>query len=174
MKSIPTSIRANILILSESGHSARQIASKTGLGKSTVARVIKEALPEKENVKLGHPSKLSSLNKRRIVSSALKYMDWTVEDWTRVIWPDETKINRIGLDGRMYVWKKAGEPLQNKEVQGTVKFEGGSLCMGWNGVGILEEVEGRMDAEQYVFILEDNLLFSMENSRISEESIIFQ
>ena len=46
MISILTSIRANILFLCESGHSA------TGLGKSTVARVIKEALSEKENVKL--------------------------------------------------------------------------------------------------------------------------
>ena len=78
----------------------------------------------------------------------------------------------------MNVWKKKGEPLQNKEVQGTVKFGGGSLmvwgCMGWNGVGILAEVEGRMDAEQYVSILEDNLLSSMENSGIPKESIIFQ
>jgi hypothetical protein len=203
-----------------------------------VARVIKETLPEKENVKLGHPSKLSSLDRRRIVSSittgkadnavqaahlinpaltspisaqtvynvlkpaslkvvikkkkpilsikhrqrrlnfALKYKNWTVEDWTRVIWSDETKINRIGSDGRMYVWKKRGGPLQDKEVQGTVKFGGGSLmvwgCMGRNGVGILAEVEGRMDAKQYVSILEDNLLPSMENSGIPEESIIFQ
>ena len=238
MKSIPTSIKANILVLSESGLFARQLASKTGLGKSTVARVIKEVLPEKENIKLGHPSKLSSLDKRRIVSSittgkadnavqathlinsalsspifgqtvcnvlksaslkavvkkkkpllstkyrkrrldfALKYKDWTVEDWTRVIWSDETKVNRIGSNGWMYVWKKKGEPSQNKEIQGTVKFEGCSLmvwgCMGWNGVGILAEVEGRMDAEQYVSILEDNLLPSMENSGIPEESIIFQ
>jgi hypothetical protein len=238
MKSIPTPIRANILVLSESGLSARQIASKTGLGESTVARVINETLSEKENVKLGHPSKLSSLDRRRIVSSittgkadnavqathlinpaltspisaqticnilnatslkavvkkkkpllsikhrqrrlnfALKYKNWTMEDWTRVIWSDETKINRIGSDGRMYVWKKRGGPLQDKEIQETVKFGGGSLmvwgCMGWNGVGILAEVEGRMDAEQYVFILEANLLPSMENSGIPEESIIFQ
>jgi IS30 family transposase len=69
MKSIPTFIRANILVLSKSGLCARQIASQTGLGKSTVARVIKEILPEKENVKLGCPSKLSSLDRRRIVSS---------------------------------------------------------------------------------------------------------
>jgi len=34
-------------------------------------------------------------------------------------------------------------------------------CMGWNGVGQLAEVEGRMDAEQYVSILEDYLLPSM-------------
>ena len=47
-------------------------------------------------------------------------------------------------------------------------------CMGLNGVGILVEMEGWMDAEQYVSILEDKLLPSMENSALSKESIIFQ
>ena len=71
-----------------------------------------------------------------------------MEDWTKVIWSDETKINRIGSDGRIYVRKKSGQPLLDKESQKVVKFGGGSLmvweCMGWNGVGILAEVEGRM------------------------------
>ena len=42
----------------------------------------------------------------------------------------------------------------------------------WAGMdwGILAEVEGRMDAEQYVSILEDDLLSSMEDSEIPEES----
>jgi len=47
-------------------------------------------------------------------------------------------------------------------------------CMGGNGVGILAGVEEWMDAEQYVSILEDNLLSSIENSKLSEEGIIFQ
>ena len=56
------------------------------------------------------------------------------------------------------MWKRKGEGLTFKEVKGTVKFGDGSLmvwgCIGWNGVGILSEVEDRMDAEQYVAILE--------------------
>ena len=44
--------------------------------------------------------------------------------------------------------------------------------MDWNEVGIPAEVEGRMNAEQYVSILEDNLLSSMEDYRISKEDII--
>ena len=44
--------------------------------------------------------------------------------------------------------------------------------MYWNEVGIPTEVGGRMDAEQYVPILEDNLLSSMEDYRISKEDII--
>ena len=47
-------------------------------------------------------------------------------------------------------------------------------CMGWNGVGILVEMEGWMYAEQYVSILEGKLLPSMENSALSKKSIIFQ
>ena len=44
--------------------------------------------------------------------------------------------------------------------------------MNWNEVGILAEMEGRMNAEQYVSILEDNLLSSMEDYGISTEDII--
>ena len=41
-------------------------------------------------------------------------------------------------------------------------------------MGILAEVERRMDAEQYVSMLENNLLSNMENSGIPKESIMFQ
>ena len=47
-------------------------------------------------------------------------------------------------------------------------------CMGWNGVGHLAEVEGRMDADQYVSILEDHMLSSLEESGILKEEVIFQ
>jgi len=47
-------------------------------------------------------------------------------------------------------------------------------CMGWNGVGILCEVEESMNSEQYVFILEECLLRSMEESDVDEEDITFQ
>ena len=47
-------------------------------------------------------------------------------------------------------------------------------CMGWNGVGQLAEIEGRMNADQYVSILEDHMLPSLEESGLSEEEMIFQ
>ena len=85
-----------------------------------------------------------------------------MEDWKRAIWSDETEINRTRSDGQEYVWKKKEEGLIAGEVKGTVKFGGGLLtvwgCVGWNGVEVLSEVEGRMDAEQYVTILEAGLL----------------
>ncbi|KAL0945668.1 hypothetical protein HGRIS_014820 [Hohenbuehelia grisea] len=46
--------------------------------------------------------------------------------------------------------------------------------MGWNGVGRMVEVEGRMNAEQYVDILTDGLLPSIEESGIPAGDLIFQ
>jgi hypothetical protein len=142
----------------------------------TVRRVLK-----KHSFKAVTKKKKPLLNARhrkaRLVF-AQKYREWTVEDWKRVIWSDETKINRFGSDGRQWVWKQKGEGLIQREIKGTVKFGGGNImvwgCMGWNGVGRLAEVEGKMNADQYVSILEDHMLPSLEESRISEEEIIFQ
>jgi len=121
---------------------------------------------------------LSARYRKARLAFAQKYGGWIVEDWKRVIWSDESKINRFGSDGREWVWKQAGEGLIEREVQGTVKFGGENIivwgCMGWNGVGHLAEVEGRMDADQYVFILEDHMLPSLGESEISEEEMIFQ
>ena len=56
-----------------------------------------------------------------------------MEDWKTVVWSDETKINRLGLDRRVWGWKKAGEVLSDWLVKGTAKFEGRSLMM-WGHV----------------------------------------
>ena len=53
-----------------------------------------------------------------------------MEDWKRVVWSDETKINHLGSDGRSWVWKKAGEGPCQRTVSGTVKFGGLSNGMG--------------------------------------------
>ena len=73
------------------------------------------------------------------------YENWTVEDCKRVLWTDETKVNRIGSDGKLYVWKQQGEPVSDWTATPTVKHIGGNNlmvwgCMGWNGVGKLIEV----------------------------------
>ena len=46
--------------------------------------------------------------------------------------------------------------------------------MGWNGVGMLTEVEGRIDAKQYVEIIDQHLSQSTKDLGISLEKAIFQ
>ena len=182
IKSVPSAQRDNILVLSSSGLSTRQIATKTGFSKATIARVIKKGFPNKENIKMGCPAKLTAHDKKSIIHHVLsweastavvatksinsiistpfptqtvrntlqaanlkavtkkkkpllspahrkkrlafasKHQHWTVKDWKRVIWSDETMINRIGSDGQEYVWRRAGKPLKEREVNVTLKF----------------------------------------------------
>ena len=131
----------------------------------------------KARVKAKHPY-LSKHHKHERLDFTVVHQDWTEEDWKRVIWSDETKINRLGSDGRKWVWKKAGEGLSNRTVQGTVKFGGGSLmlwgCFGWDGVGWATRIEGRMDADLYVAILEDELQQSLDHWGLTPEEVVFQ
>ena len=109
---------------------------------------------------------------------AIAHQDWTLEDWKKVVWSDETKINRLGSDGRKWVWKKAGEGLSERLVNGTVNVGGGSLmmwgCMMWDGVGYACKIDGRMDGELYTKILQDELQESLTYYGKSPSSIIFQ
>ena len=128
-------------------------------------------------VKKKRPRLLARHRKKRL-DFTLSHKDWTVEDWKRVVWSDETKINRLGSDGRKWVWKKAGEGLSDRLVEGTVKFGGGSLmmwgCMLWDGVGYACKIDGKMDGDLYVQILDVNLQASIDFYNKTKDDIIFQ
>ena len=76
------------------------------------------------------------------------------------------------------MWKKPGEGLSDRLVEGTLKFGGGSLmmrgCMGWKGVGYSCKIDGKMDADLYVSILDDELEQSMEYLGKTAEDMVFQ
>jgi len=91
---------------------------------------------------------------------AIAHKDWTLEDWKHVLWSDETKINHLGSDGRRWVWKKPGENLNDWLVEGTLKFGGSSVmlwgCMMWEGIGYACKIDGRMDGDLFVKILDED------------------
>src|SRR5258708_6345885 len=79
---------------------------------------------------------LSKCHHRERLDFAKSHQHWALEGWKRLIWSDETKINHFGPDGRKWVWKKSGEGLSDRLVEGTVKFGGGHMgCFGWDGAG---------------------------------------
>ena len=121
---------------------------------------------------------LSRAHKRRRLEFALEHQHWTLDDWSRVVWSDETKINRLGSDGRSWVWKKPGSALSEQHISGTVKFGGGSLmvwgCMTPQGVGYMCKIDGRMDAELYTSILQDDFLATVEFYGLDKADLIFQ
>ena len=116
---------------------------------------------------------LKKTHLQRCLEFAQRHENWTVDDLKRVLWSDETKINRIGSDGKVYVWKKRGESISDCTTSPTVKHGGGNNfmvwgCMGWNGVGMLIEVEGKMNADQYCQTLSDGMVESFEKLEMEE------
>lgn len=143
---------------------------------STVRRELKKA-GLKAVVKQKRPQLLQRHRIARL-DWARAHEGWTLEDWKRVVWSDETKINRLGSDGRNWAWKKRGEGLNDRLVTGTQKFGGGSImvwgCMLWDGPGFAVKVAGRMDAELYSKILEEDLAASLEYYGKKESDVVFQ
>ena len=162
MQPLSASQRNHILSLFNSGHSAHQISSLTGVHHTTISKLRRQHHPYLQKSSGGRPRKLSEANARyaiHLIASrkaenavqitkvlqditnqplssqttchclknagmkavvktnkplltkrhrkermdfALAHLNWTVEDWKRVVWSDETKINRLGSDGRKW------------------------------------------------------------------------
>ena len=70
---------------------------------------------------------LSKKHREKRLNFAKRYKNWTVSDWNKVVWSDESKFQIFGSDGRQYCWKRPKDPLQDAHVKPTVKFGGGSI-----------------------------------------------
>ena len=76
-------------------------STKTKISPDTVCRALKEA-----GMKAATKKKKPRLLSHHIcqhLEFGLRHQHWTVEDWKRVIWSDETKINHLGSDGWEWV-----------------------------------------------------------------------
>jgi transposase len=149
---------------------------KIEVHRTTVARALKAA-----GLKSGEKKSKPLLSKKNIrdrLDFAKTHKDWTEEDWKRVIFSDETKINRFNADGKTWCWFRDGEELNPRNVKQTVKHGGGNIklwgCMTAQGVGFMCQIEGIMDSKLYLDILNGELKKTIEFYELDEEKIIFQ
>src|SRR4051794_11659074 len=160
---------AQHLITSRKAENASQITqilknmTNQSLTSQTTRNYIKKA-GMKSAVKTKKPL-LTKRHRKERLDFALAHQDWTVEDWKTVVWSDETKINRLESNRRIWMWKKPGEALSDRLVKETKKFGGGSLmmwgCMLWEGVEYACKIDVKIDGELYSKILQDELQESL-------------
>src|SRR5271170_2912081 len=87
-----------------------QTEFKVDVSERTVRRTL-NAAGLKAVEKVAKPD-LSVKNREERYWFALAHKDWTIADWERVIWSDETKINRFCLDGLSWCWYGDNEELK--------------------------------------------------------------
>lgn len=146
------------------------------LSAETVRNVLK-----KNGFKACHKVKKPTLGSRHSqlrLEFAQTYASWTVEDWKRVIWSDETKINFWCSDGLEWCWRKPGSRLKPHHRKDTLKHGGGHImiwgCMTTHGPGSLHQITGNMTADYYCRILGRCLEPTRDYYDLTREGTTFQ
>jgi transposase len=156
----------------------KSLVSDVGVSVST--DTVRRALKEAGLGAIVKPKKpyLSAKNIKERLVWAKAHVYWTIDDWKRVVWSDETKIDRFGSDGLHYVWKRDYEPLQPRHIQQTVKHGGGNIvlwsCITYQGVGYIVKIDETLDKELYKSILAEDLLATVDEYGINKDAMIFQ
>lgn len=101
-------------------------------------------------------------NKQKRLSYAREHNNWTFDEWSQVLWTDESKFELFSSNRRQYVRRHVGEAYQDECLQPTIKHRGGSLMI-WDcfcavGVGDLVRIDDKLTKERYKDILEHHAI----------------
>jgi hypothetical protein len=119
-----------------------------------VAAGLKARIPRKKPF-------LNVTQRRKRLEWAKAHVNWTQQQWNRVLWSDESKISLFGSDGVRYVRRRSGEEFLPQCLTATVKHPVSVMvwgCMAANGVGRLTVCDGIVNAIKYMDILETKMV----------------
>jgi transposase len=110
---------------------------------------------------------------------AKEHMHWTVDDWKRVMFSDETLICWVGHFGRGFYYRKPKDKRLLPHHFKRSKQGGGGKIMVWGcltyfGVGDACKLDGGVDSEAYVGVLRDYVLASRDWYGMEPSTFIFQ
>uniref|UniRef100_A0A914QKF7 Transposase n=1 Tax=Panagrolaimus davidi TaxID=227884 RepID=A0A914QKF7_9BILA len=105
---------------------------------------------------------INARNRARRLQFAREHQHWTVEQWKKVLYSDESKFNLFGSDGKKYVRRPVNQRFNPRYQIPTVKHGGGSVMVWgafhYGGVGPIHQIYGIMDKFVYRDILENQML----------------
>lgn len=158
----------------------RQMNSKwAATGVSVCDRTVRNRLKEMgfSYRKAKRKPALTSKQKRARVRWAKEKQSWTVDDWMKVIFSDETRICiGHGDDAETFVWCRANEVYKDECLKKTAKFPQSFLvwgCMSGKGPGEIAIITSTVNAEVYTQILDGFLIPSVEKM-FGNDEFVFQ
>jgi hypothetical protein len=145
---------------------AKAIKEERGLGdicENTIRNRIKES-GEFDSYWAVRKPFISARNRRIRVEWAKAHLNWTVNDWRRILWSDESPFV-MAYNGRVRVWRMANERYSPRCCRGTLKHDKKINvwgCFSAHGVGDLMRVEGILVKEKYLDILDQHMVPSAD------------
>lgn len=108
---------------------------------------------------------------------ARAHQKWSLEQWSTVIWSDESRFEVSVGDSRSRVIRTKSEAYRTDCLRTTVKFPASVMIWGSmssSGVGRLYFADGIINAKKYIEILEQQLLPTIEHLESDGKRRIFQ
>ena len=118
---------------------------------------------------------MTEKHQKNRLSFAKRHQHWSIEEWKKVVWSDETKINQRGSDGIIWTWKEKNSRLKRNHVRPTVKHDRSIMvwgCFSYAGLGNVYHIQDTLNAAKYIRILSGHMLPSAH--RLIGPNYIFQ
>jgi transposase len=117
-------------------------------------------------------------HKKERYAFAQAHLHWTVDDWKNVMFSDESSISRVGSFGRKFYSNLEHKRYRPHQVMETKQHSGGKIMiwgsMTYHGVGDASWIQGKMNSEDYIDVLNDYVIASRDWYDMDPETFIFQ
>ncbi len=121
---------------------------------------------------------LTKKHKQTRVDFCRKYRDWTAEDWSRVIFSDESNFKPFQRKNKETVWHRHGVDPVERLTKLKVHGGGGGIsiwgCISVYGVGCCKVYNGTLDHERYIDIIDNEIVPSAQLWYGEEDDWYFQ
>ena len=119
----------------------------------------------------------STENRAERVKWARDHLKWTLADWKKILWSDESRVAKDGPDGGIKVWRRKHEAMHPDCLAPTAQHTPGVIvwgCASWHGLGPLVFLDGSINQHSYSELLETHVYPTMLVMFEEPEGGIFQ